>query len=136
MRASWSVEGWSLSFSASRVNRKPEQRRDDRRDHARREHQVPAAFGRQRRDDERADDPAQVPAGIEGGGSRHGVARGEPHRDAGREVAVGDVARAFDRGVRQRPVAERARGQRGERVGNEFLDQVFQGAPVSGIVAG
>ena len=60
---------------------------------------------------------------------------GEAHRDAGREVAVLGVARAFDGGVRRRAVAERACGQCGERFVDQFFDEVFQGAPVSGIAA-
>ena len=50
----------------------------------------------------------------------------ESHRYPGREVAVRDVAAALDRRIGCRRVADRARGQRGDRVVHQFFDEVFQ----------
>jgi len=51
---------------------------------------------------------------------------GEAHRDAGREVAVRDVAAALDRGIGRRRGAERAGWQSRERVQYELFDAIFQ----------
>ena len=113
-------------FSASCVDGKPEQRRDDRRDGAGREHDAPAALRRRERCDEgRPDHAAEVAARVEHRRRRHRVVRREPHRDAPVVALVQLDAGEAEAERRDRPVGtldrhgevqkERRERQRDER---------------------